>query len=42
MVVGGGGLIGRLDPLQEEGASRWVGEGEALSVQVKAMEVQRT
>lgn len=38
-VVGGGGLICLGDPSQEEGASRWVGEGEAPSVQVKAREV---
>lgn len=41
-VVVGGGLICLADPSQEEGASRWVGEGEAPSVQVKAGEVQRT
>lgn len=41
-VVVGGGLICLADPSREEGASRWVGEGEAPSVQVKAREVQRT
>lgn len=35
-------LICLADPSREEGASRWVGEGEAPSVQVKAREVQRT
>lgn len=38
-VVVGGGLICLADPSREEGASRWVGEGEARSVQVKAREV---
>lgn len=40
-VVEGGGLICLAGPSLEEGASRWVGEGEARSVQVKAKEVPR-
>lgn len=40
-VAVGGGLIFLVDPSLEEGASRWVGEGEAQSVQVKAREAQR-
>lgn len=34
-------LICLAGPSLEEGASRWVGEGEARSVQVKAKEVPR-
>lgn len=34
-------LICLVDPSLEEGASRWVGAGEARSAQVKAREVQR-
>lgn len=34
-------LIFLVDPSLEEGASRWVGEGEAQSVQAKAREAQR-
>lgn len=39
--VVGGDLICLADPSLEEGASHWVGEGEAQSVQVKARAVLR-
>lgn len=41
-VAVGGVLICLAGPSREEGASRWVGEGEARSVRAKAGEVQRT